>query len=302
MQYSLDPHQTKSAVLESLERNPRLYVEENFIDRMKALDVLEFQMLDEMELETDSRAVDAEPSPFMRRAEAIQLKLEAANEGLFSRLLANIRSGDRATLKRYLRKAEQEIAPQTSDDEVDYDEMDMLINGLLEVPVVPSEPDARDAGIMFFQPTQTRIILKIIDLLQLQADDIFYDLGSGIGHVPILVNLLTDVRTKGIELEASYVRYSEACLEKLAVADVQFIQADAREANYDNGTVFYMYTPFKGEVLQQVLNRLEAQAQRRPIRICAYGPCTAHVRKQQWLQAVYQAGKKETDLGIFHSL
>ncbi len=133
-------------------------------------------MPDEMELETDSRPADAEPRPLCsERSHPPQL--EATNESL-QPLVASIRAGNRSVLKHYLRKAEQEIAPQTSDDDVDYDEMDMLINGLLEVPVVPSEPDARDAGIMFFQPTQTRIILKIIDLLHLQADEF----SSGIGH------------------------------------------------------------------------------------------------------------------------
>jgi hypothetical protein len=301
MQPVSEIYQTKNLVLEQLEQNPNLYVEENFVERMRALDMLEFQILDGVEPLRGDSLVESTQENFWQRIEALRLKLEAANQHLFNRLVENIQANDRSMLKRYLRKAEREIDLQTSDDEVGYDEMDLLVNGLLEVPIVPSEPDERDAGMMFYQPTPARIILTIIDKLQMQADDIFYDLGSGIGHVPILINLLTDVRTKGVELEESYVRYSDACLKKLGITDVEFIQADARDVAYD-GTVFYMYTPFTGELLQQVLTKLETTSKEKSIRVCTYGPCTLQVSKQSWLQSIYLTGKREGSLGIFVSL
>ncbi len=62
-----------------------------------------------------------------------------------------------------------------------------------------------------------------------------------------------------------------------------FINGDARDVDYADGTVFYLYTPFKGSVLQTVLERLRAESQRRRIRVCTYGPGTLEVLPQEWL-------------------
>jgi hypothetical protein len=91
-------------------------------------------------------------------------------------------------------------------------------------------------------------------------------------------------------------------LNKLGLPYVEFIHADARQADYDDGTMFYLYTPFRGEMLRQVLRRLEAQAERRRIRVCTYGPCTLQAGEQNWLKPIYQAGQSEGSLGIFGSL
>jgi tRNA/tmRNA/rRNA uracil-C5-methylase (TrmA/RlmC/RlmD family) len=290
-----------STVIERLEQNQMLYAAENFIERMRAIDVLELQMLDEIEQVNNSKSSDPEILSLMQRTRVLKQKLDDVNERLFAYLLASIRSNDRSTVKQYFQKAEQQIASRTADDYVGYDEIDMLVNGLLEVAFVPVEPEARDADMLFYQPTPARIILKLIDELQVMPEDTFYDLGSGLGHVPILVNLLTGIQTKGVELEDSYVRYSGECVNKLGLVNVAFINADARHVDYDDGTIFYMYTPFQGDMLRQVLVKLEAQSKRRPIKVCTYGPCTSQVSKQKWLQPLYQTGKQEGRFGIFCS-
>jgi Histone methylation protein DOT1 len=291
-----------SAVIERLEQNQMLYTTENFIERMKAIDILELHMIDEIEQVNDGKLTDAEKLSLMHRTQLLKQKLDDANERLFTHLLESIRLNDRGTVKQYFKQAEQQISRRTVDDGVGYDEMDMLLNGLLEVPFVPTDPQERDADMLFYQPTPARIILKLIDELQAVPEDIFYDLGSGLGHVPILVNLLTGIKTKGIELAESYVHYSGECLKKLGLPNVEFIHADARHIDYQDGTIFYMYTPFQGAMLRQVLIKLEAQSQRRPIRVCTYGPCSVPVGKQKWLQPLYQTGKQEGSFSIFGSL
>jgi hypothetical protein len=297
-----DAYHSISTVIERLEQNPSLYFEENFIQRMEALDELELEMLDSFEAINNIPLPDAERLNFIKRVETLKQELDQANEKLFAHLLASIQANDHDVIRQYFERAEQELSTRMTDDVVGYDEMDMLANGLLEVPVVPTEPDSRDAGMMFYQPTPVRIILKLIRKLQPKADDVFYDLGSGIGHVPILFNLLTGIKAKGVELEESYIRYSEECLKKLGLNQVEFIQADARCVDYNDGTIFYLYTPFQGAILEQVLTLLEAQSKLRSIQVCAYGPCTLQVSKAQWLQPIYEAGKRESHFAIFHSL
>jgi hypothetical protein len=293
-------YQQISAVIDRLEQNRLLDVPENFIERMQAADVLELQLLDDIEQVNDTPLTDAEKSSLRRRAGALKQKLADANESLFSHLLHSIRSNDRSTIKQYFKSAAQQLS-SSADDNLGYDELDMLVNGLLEVAFVPAAAEARDAEMFFYQPTPARITLKLIDELHMTSDDVFYDLGSGLGHVPILVNVLTGITTRGIELEASYVRYAGECLKKLGLSNVEFIQADARDADYADGTVFYLYTPFQGEMLRQVLAKLTAQAERRHIKVCTYGPCTLQVSKQNWLQPIYRAGRQEGSLGIFGS-
>lgn len=289
-------------VLERLEQQATLDEEDHFVERMAALDLLEIQREEELDEAAVDLLTNVERLSFIQRNESIAFKLNQANDKLFERLLDRIRSKDYVTVVRYFRNVEQQVYGGTRIDFEGYDELDMLANGLLDVPVDPIEPDNREAEMMFYQPTPVRVILRLMDELKPSAKDVFYDLGSGIGHVPILFNLLTGTRVKGVELEASYIRYSEACLQKLGLSGVEFVQADAREADYSDGTIFYMYTPFRGELMEQVLAALEAQSKQRPIRVCAYGPCTSQVSKAKWLRSITQTGKRETHYGLFSSI
>src|SRR5262249_31743670 len=100
-------YQKLSAVVEGFEQNQILYVPENFIERMSAIDVLELQMLDEIEQAQNSLLLDAERLSLMQRTEALKQKLDEANARLFDHLLASIRANDYSTIKQYFKQAEQ---------------------------------------------------------------------------------------------------------------------------------------------------------------------------------------------------
>jgi 16S rRNA A1518/A1519 N6-dimethyltransferase RsmA/KsgA/DIM1 with predicted DNA glycosylase/AP lyase activity len=114
---------------------------------------------------------------------------------------------------------------------------------------------------------------------------VLVDIGSGLGHVPLLASILTSARSIGIELEATYVERARQSAESLNLNRVTFIQQDARAADLSTGTVFYLYTPFTGSILSSVLSRLRREAAARPIRICTYGPCTSVIAEEAWLEA-----------------
>ena len=52
---------------------------------------------------------------------------------------------------------------------------------------------------------------------------------------------------------------------------MSFTCGEARHADLDDGTVFFLYAPFTGPVLAEVMDRLEIVARRRAIVICALG-------------------------------
>jgi precorrin-6B methylase 2 len=173
---------------------------------------------------------------------------------------------------------------------------------LLLIEGTPVETKERQPEMVFYQPTPARIVLELVEKASLKKEDVFYDMGSGLGQVSMLVNLLSGVRAKGVEFEPAYCDYARRCAKELNLSRVEFINADAREMDYSDGTVFFMYTPFEGKLLQEVLEKLKGESQRRKIRVCTYGPCTLQVSRQSWLKRVDQNGNSVHQLAVFKSV
>jgi hypothetical protein len=166
-----------------------------------------------------------------------------------------------------------------------YDYLDELISGVFQFEEPTGGFIHRDSDMVFYQPTPARHIFHIIAVTALTASDVLVDLGSGLGHVPLLVSMCTGASSVGIEVEASYVERARQCAQRLNLNRVAFIQQDARAADLSRGTVFYLYTPFTGSTLRCVLNLLRREAATRRIRICTYGPCTSVIAEEPWLGA-----------------
>ncbi|MGN6520722.1 MAG: methyltransferase domain-containing protein, partial [Dokdonella sp.] len=154
----------------------------------------------------------------------------------------------------------------------------------LEAPGAVPGPEAE---MVSYQPTPARHVFDLLSRTTLGTDDVLVDLGSGLGHVPLLAGLCSDARAIGIELQAAYVERARAAAASLRLARVAFIEQDARAADFSVGTVFYLYTPFSGSILREVLDALRVQSLRRPIRICSYGPCTLELARETWLTAAH---------------
>ena len=235
----------------------------------------------------------------------VRRQLEEVNTKMFDRLRSKI-SGEHERGKmlmnligEYLdQPPDQVVTPY----EAGYDDLDLFINGLLTDRELPVEIKEREPGMIYFQKTPARIILELIKKAAFQHGDVFYDLGSGLGQATILVSLLASVISKGVEYEPAYVNYARACAAGLNLSDTHFINEDARYADYSSGNVFFMYTPFEGEILREVLLLLYAEAKNRKIRIFTYGSCTAEVAHQHWLGQVNENQNYRLELAEFVSL
>jgi predicted RNA methylase len=115
---------------------------------------------------------------------------------------------------------------------------------------------------------------------------VLIDLGSGLGHVPLLASICTHARGLGIEREEAYVRCARQCAERFRLDRVAFVQHDARQVDLSAGTVFYLYTPFTGPILREVLSHLKEKSTKCPIRVSTFGPCTDVVALETWLEAL----------------
>jgi SAM-dependent methyltransferase len=131
-----------------------------------------------------------------------------------------------------------------------------------------------------YHPSGVAPIVHAALEVPITADDVVIDLGSGAGKVILVTRLLTGATARGVELQAPLVERARRSARDLGI-DVSFVEADARAAHIDDGTVFYLYTPFTGPVLAEVLARLHAIATRRAIVVCALGVDLA--RLAPWL-------------------
>jgi hypothetical protein len=297
-------HEIQSDI-EAIEKNPALYTETNFDGRAEAIDFIEFDIIDRIDGLFNTNERSEALVALKQSAEQLKRQLEDIDERLFRRIRADIRMGvcTGAALKVLI---DQYVGCDSTGrrqlDDIGYDRLDEFINGLLLTNSIPTETKDREPEMVFYQQTPARIILKLIQQANLTEHDVFYDLGSGLGQVPILVNLLSGASARGVEFEPAYCDYARASAAELNLSRIEFINVDARAADYSDGTVFFMYTPFEGRLLQEVLEKLHRESQRRKIRLFTYGPCTPIVSQQNWLECVDQNGDQIYKLGVYQSL
>jgi len=234
------------------------------------------------------------------RARAIRASMEAANGELFEAIRSEIQRGDSPdALLRFARSSAEMEDGFGPVDGLGYDYLDELISGVFQIEEPDTEPAHLEPEMVPYQPTPARHIFNLIGMTALTASDVVVDLGSGLGHVSLLVAICTCAQSVGIELEASFVERARQCARRLNLNSVVFLQQDVREADLSVGTVFYLYTPFTGSILRNLLNLLRSEAATRQIRICTYGPCTSVIAEEVWLEV---AGTPETHrITLFHS-
>jgi len=272
--------------LGELEKDYSLYKEKNFDKRMEAIDFIGFPILDRLGELLQTTTQPEQLISLKDRAENLKSQLEEIDRRLFQSLQVIIRTERcrgkefKDLLKKYV---DLDVAYTQHQEEIGYDNLDIFINGLSLLQTMPEQTKDLEPEMVCYQKTPARIVFELVGRSHFTKEDVFFDLGSGLGQIAILVNLLAGVTTKGIEFEPAFCDYARDCAAALNLSNVTFLNVDARKADYSEGTIFFMFTPFRGEILQEVLENLRKESLRRKIKIIAYGPCTAAIALQSWL-------------------
>ncbi len=280
----------------ALEADAGLLEQEALAERVAALEQLAFIY---QVLQASGRAAAA----YGARAAALRARLEAANEGYYTRVRHWLRSGAasggevRALLGCYSRYGQ----PDDAALHLDYEPADALVDGVLGLDGFTGNPTVEHPDIVHLEDTPVRALLDLVDHVPLEQDDCFCDLGAGLGRAAIVVHWLTGAPALGIEIQPDYSAYARRLAASLGLKRVTFVQADAREADLSAGTVFYLFTPFKGRILRTVLDRLHAQAQQRTITVCTYGAVSLIVAREPWLRPLAGGQPHEFALGVWRS-
>ena len=139
---------------------------------------------------------------------------------------------------------------------------------MLGIDELPDDAPGLPRESVPYLPAGVEEILAAVLEAPITPRDEFVDLGSGLGRVVMLVHLLTGARARGIELQEALVASARA--RSANFEGVSFVHADATAVPLD-GSVFFLYAPFSGEMLARALARLEEVAARRAIIVCAVG-------------------------------
>ena len=276
----IECHCRLPALLRGPEVDPSLSEAERLRERLDALNRLDAEFGGFASEAPASRT----SSQVYRDARTLRRRLEAANAELYHSVRSEIVRGRPSTLLRWLQNSADQNGSGSPSPGQGFDWRDELVSDVFQLPE-PSETDLHRLPEMVpYQPTPVRHILHLIAASLFSKDDVFVDLGSGLGHVPLLVFMLAGVQSVGIEVEAAYVASAKQCAEGLRLSRVQFVAEDARAADLSSGTVFYLYSPFTGSILKDVLSMLQKESTHRSIRICSLGPCTNTVANETWLK------------------
>ncbi|NLS76575.1 MAG: class I SAM-dependent methyltransferase [Chloroflexi bacterium] len=238
-----------------------------------------------------------------RRAGSLRRQLAQVDRALFDQVRAGIRSGAlrgealRARLDPFTRYRRGERGQVHAG----YDALDRLVEGVLRLGRPPTAQRALDREMIQLELTPARAVLELVDSVPLGPGDLFLDLGSGLGQVTILVHLLTGARARGIEREPAYCQFARERAAELRLKGVEFLNLDARAADYGEANVAFMFAPFTGSILREVLDRLERETRARRLVVCSYGPSTATVAAQPWLRPLGPTAAHPYALATFAS-
>jgi SAM-dependent methyltransferase len=155
----------------------------------------------------------------------------------------------------------------------------------------PSGDDFR----VHYEPTPYHDIFRLLRMIDLRTDDVFVDLGSGMGRVVFAASWLGAATSIGVE--ASRDLYEVAAKNRhhsrLAHRDIRFHCLPAQEYRNPDITVLFMFHPFGERTLAQVINNIEPDrpvSHVRPLRILYVNPVYDFVLEQRkWLKCIGRA-------------
>jgi hypothetical protein len=289
--------------IEKTKAETSIYELANFNPRTDAIDFIDFHIIDRIEGMIQEVGGNSELIKLGISAKKLKNRLENIHSEMFRQLEQQIIN---SKYKRFVLRniIEDFLRDFINVDElsgaVGYDNFDIFLNRLLSTNNINEERKKLEPGMVFYQKTPGRIIIELSK--KVDRDDVFFDVGSGIGQVVILVNLFSGAKSIGIEFEPSFCIYARKVASKFDLVNVEFINEDARKTDYSKGTIFFLYTPFIGKMMKEVLAVLHKLSLHKVIIIFSYGPCSMIIAQQHWLNCINGNGDNGNKLYEFKSL
>jgi len=157
-------------------------------------------------------------------------------------------------------------------------------SGVVELDVIGLADPER----VHYKPTPWLTLRRSLPPKSVSNDDVFMDLGSGMGRVVFQAALWYPFkRVVGVELASELHRIAEDNIERnrprLRCPEVQLVQSDVLDYTIPKDvTVVFLYNPFTGDIFKAVVRRLLASFDANPrlLRIVYFNPV-----EHEWLVA-----------------
>ncbi len=286
--------------LDELQENPLLWGEKNFRARKEALDFL--TMLGKMSREGDDR--DAPQARLQEQAQRMDVRLRALNRQIAQNWLSRLKNKSQTPqqIREMLQPYTDYQSKKWGEPHYGYEDLDFLLDEILLPAPRPEAALPPEYGMVRYEPTPASVILELTERIAWKKGAVFYDLGSGLGKVTMLVHLLSGAPSVGVEYQPNFCIYAQEQARRLGLQKVSYINSDARTVNYGEGTIFFLFNPFGGAIFDTVMEVLRKESRRREICLCSYGSATGPLSELSWLERTPPLLGEEMALAIFRSV
>lgn len=181
-----------------------------------------------------------------------------------------------------------------------YDDADHFFDALLDYSPPRFTRTEVGAEGLFYQPTPITLVRNWLKEIPPSHSDTIFELGCGTGRAAFAMALLSEASIVGVEISSTLCRVARKLAELNKISRFCLIENDVRNVDFSGGTIFYLFNPFKGELLDIVIDKIRVVAEKRPITVVAMGDCRASLETRGWLNRTGGA-KEHQSLGIYTS-
>lgn len=170
------------------------------------------------------------------------------------------------------------------------EQRDGWVDACLGLDALPDDSAALPRGCVPYLPCPVEALLRLVDLAGVGPEDLFVDVGAGVGRAAAVVHLLTGAEALGVEVQPALTSAAAALTARLRLPGLRFVEADiaCRSDLLMGGTVFFLYCPFSGARLEGLLDALEPLARARELRV---GCLDLPLPERPWLTAAPPVGE-----------
>jgi SAM-dependent methyltransferase len=134
-------------------------------------------------------------------------------------------------------------------------------------------------------------LYRVVNVLNPGSDDVFYDIGCGMGRMLCIVARRSVRKCVGVELFEPLCEIARANADRLRGrrSPIEIICGDATTADLSDGTIYYMFNPFGDETMHDTLENIcrSLSKQPRTIKVVYCNPtCEAMFRNTSWLKKI----------------
>lgn len=135
---------------------------------------------------------------------------------------------------------------------------------------------------------------------EIVPNDVFADLGSGLGRAVFAAVHCGVTRAIGVEYEAALHDAAMGNLRRTGLdqSRIMFTQNDAARADLSGVTLLFLFHPFGAKILQSVIDRLRETPRARALRIVYHNPvCEGVLESSGWLTLKRRLPARKNRLG-----